>query len=71
MKKYLLAIVLVLILPLNVYAFENLEKGSAGGNVKEIQEILIDLGYLSGTADGQFGGMTEEAVKKYQENRGI
>lgn len=71
MKKYLLAIVFVLILPLNVYAFENLEKGSAGGNVKEIQEILIELGYLSGTADGQFGGMTEEAVKNYQVNSGI
>lgn len=68
MKKRLLVIAATFIMLFSnqVYAFDNLEKGSTGETVKEVQEILIELGYLSGTADGQFGGLTEDAVKKYQ-----
>ena len=73
MKKTLLIVSLlaVMMMPFNVYAFDNIEKGSSGDVVKEVQEILISLGYLTGQADGQFGGMTEEAVKKYQADNEI
>ena len=48
-----------------------LELGSAGSEVKKLQKRLIDLGYLSGTADGKFGEMTETALKAFQEANGL
>ena len=47
------------------------KKGSKGEDVKEIQERLIELGYLQGKADGDFGKKTEEAVKAFQQNKGL
>ena len=35
--------------------------------MKALQEALIELGYLKGTADGKFGSGTEKAVKAFQE----
>lgn len=43
-----------------------LKKGSTGETVKALQERLISLGYLSGTADGDFGPATAQAVKDFQ-----
>lgn len=43
-----------------------LKKGSKGQDVKSLQERLIDLHYLSGTADGDFGSKTAQAVKDFQ-----
>ena len=40
--------------------------GEKSDAVKKLQEALIEEGYLSGAADGHFGGMTEEAVKAAQ-----
>ena len=53
-----------------VLAFETttLYNGSKGEEVRELQQALIDLGYLSGTADGVFGNKTENAVRKFQKN---
>ena len=44
-----------------------LRQGSRGSAVKSMQEKLILLGYLSGSADGIFGSGTLAAVKKYQQ----
>lgn len=41
-------------------------KGSRNADVKAIQAMLIRLGYLSGGADGDFGGKTEKAVIQFQ-----
>ena len=41
-------------------------RGSKGENVRLLQQALINLGYLSGKADGKFGPMTEEAVIRFQ-----
>lgn len=41
-------------------------RGSKGENVRLLQQALINLGYLSGKADGKFGPMTEEAVISFQ-----
>lgn len=66
----LLAAVLVCLLPLSssLAAFQpsTLRHGMSGDEVKVIQQALITLGYLSGTADGVFGNKTENAVRKFQ-----
>ncbi len=53
-----------------VFAFETttLYNGSKGEEVRELQQALIDLGYLTGTADGVFGNKTENAVRQFQKN---
>ena len=45
--------------------------GDSGDNVRAIQTRLIQLGYLSGRADGIFGGKTKAAVATFQERNGI
>ena len=47
-------------------ANENLKIGSKGSEVRSLQKKLIELGYLSGNADGIFGTKTAEAVKAFQ-----
>ena len=50
-----------------------LKKGSSGEDVKQLQKILISLGYdMSGYgADGQFGSATEKALRKLQAALGV
>ena len=48
----------------------NLKKGSKGDSVKELQTILKEKGYYTGKIDGDFGSMTETAVKKLQKSQG-
>lgn len=47
--------------------YESLEYGTRGEAVQSLQERLIELGYLGGTADGIYGNMTTEAVKQAQQ----
>lgn len=49
----------------------SVRKGSSGTQVKYLQQALIGLGYLSGTADGSYGGKTQEAVRKFQKAYGL
>lgn len=49
-------------------AYTVLQNGSQGDNVYALQLALIEMGYLSGTADGVFGGGTETAVRNLQSN---
>ena len=46
--------------------YKILQKGDSGADVTALQEALIELGYLKGTADGKFGAGTEKAVKAFQ-----
>lgn len=48
-----------------------LAKGDYSDEIALAQEKLISLGYLSGTADGDFGSKTEEAVKAFQTANGL
>lgn len=48
-----------------------LKKGSSGTAVKNLQNKLKKLGYYSGTADGNYGSGTENAVKKFQKAKGL
>ena len=52
-------------------AARTLKKGSTGEDVKKLQQALIDLGYLSDTADGTFGAKTQDAVTRFQAVNGL
>ena len=52
-------------------AFEELKKGSRGDAVAALQEKLIELGYLKGSADGDYGNKTVNAVKAFQRAVGL
>lgn len=46
-------------------------RNAKGDEVKELQQALVDLGYLSGSADGQFGGKSQSAVSAFQQAMGL
>ena len=48
-----------------------LHNGSQGEKVWKLQERLRDLGYYTGTVDGQFGTGTREAVVACQTKNGL
>lgn len=61
-------------IPDGVAAFgtlETLAKGEKGDHVLPLQQGLKTLGYLSGSADGDFGSGTERAVIAFQEAMGL
>lgn len=47
-------------------AYESLEQGTTSEAVQVLQQQLVDLGYLSGSADGIFGKNTAKAVRAFQ-----
>lgn len=47
-------------------ANETLKRGSTGSAVKDLQNMLIQLGYLTGKADGVYGANTYKAVVAFQ-----
>ena len=48
-----------------------LRKGATGEDVALLQQALIGLGYLDGSADGQFGPGTQSAVMQFQAVNGL
>ena len=48
-----------------------LKSGSEGSLVKQLQQRLKELGYLTGTADGKYGSATTKAVRDFQANNGL
>ncbi len=49
----------------------NLSQGDSGNDVKSVQTQLIALGFLSGSADGQYGSGTAAAMKAFQQMNGL
>lgn len=45
--------------------------GMSGSVVQSVQYMLMDTGYLSDGADGDFGPATETAVKQFQADHGL
>ncbi len=45
---------------------EVIDENSPAASIKAVQEMLIALGYLDGTADGSYGQKTYAAVKSFQ-----
>lgn len=62
--------VLMALMPFQVFA-ANLSEGSKGTDVKEVQQILKDNGYYSGTVSGTFDAATKSAVKAFQKAKGL
>ncbi|MGN1369989.1 MAG: peptidoglycan-binding protein [Aristaeellaceae bacterium] len=52
-------------------ASTTLKNGSSGDDVRRMQQRLKELGYLTGSADGDFGDATEAAVKAFQARNGL
>ncbi len=48
-----------------------LRSGSSGSRVRTLQQALISLRYLTGSADGKFGSMTRSAVLRFQRANGL
>ena len=55
----------------NTAAPTSLKRGSKGDAVKSLQQKLKQLGYYTGSVDGDFGEGTEKAVKAFQERNGL
>jgi lysozyme family protein len=52
-------------------ATPTLFRGDETTGVAKLQQLMIDQGYLEGTADGAFGGSTKRAVKAVQRAAGL
>ena len=52
-------------------SYATLESGDSGEDVKKLQKRLIELGYLTGGADGKYGSGTKDAVKAFQKAVGL
>ena len=66
-----LCVLMAVCMTVSCFATENIRRGQKGEDVREIQETLISLGYLDGSADGMFGPRTEKAVLAFQRDRGL
>ena len=70
MKRLILILLALSLLgaafPASAYSAGTLRNGMEGEEVMRMQQALIDLGFLKGTADGKFGTNTENAVRKFQ-----
>lgn len=51
--------------------YPELRRGSQGDDVVTLQNALIQLGHLDGTADGVFGRRTAEAVQSFQKTQDL
>ncbi len=72
MKHWIAALTVLCLLAVPLTALtETLKRNSSGKAVAEIQQWLIDLGYLNDAADGKFGRKTEAAVKAFQKTIGV
>ena len=54
-----------------VYGYIGLVNGNTGSAVTAMQQRLIELGWLSGSADGDYGKNTVNAVKAFQNAAGL
>lgn len=72
-KLHVVLLSLLLVIPsISVASIsKNLKYGTQGSDVKELQEFLIEKGFLSGDASGNFFSLTRKAVIAYQSSVGL
>lgn len=47
------------------------KKGETSPEIQQFQQRLVELGYLTYKADGNYGDLTVQAVKRFQDNCGL
>ena len=52
-------------------SYATLQKGNKGADVQALQKRLIELNYLSGSADGDYGNKTKAAIELFQKAAGL
>lgn len=52
-------------------AYRTLKSGLSGSDVLKLQNRLIELGYMSGSASGYYDGTTASAVQTFQQRNGL
>lgn len=55
----------------DVPAYRDINDGLAGADVKQVQQLLADLGYYRGSVDGVTGPRTTAAIRAWQKNLGV
>lgn len=55
----------------NNFTMSNLTIGATGENVVQLQKWLKEYGFYAGEIDGNFGNVTQQAVKHFQNTTGI
>lgn len=69
-RKTIICIALILSLTLTAFA-ASVKVGSSGETVRQIQQKLINWGYMDGVADGIFGSSTLAGVKSFQQKNAL
>lgn len=55
----------------NPGSVDGLTRGAVGPEVRDLQQKLTDLGYATGPVDGQFGPITQSAVRRFQSSNDL
>lgn len=55
----------------NVPAFRDIGDRSVGADVRQVQQMLTDLGFYRGEIGGEAGAMTVAAIKAWQKSLGV
>lgn len=71
MKKIILTLMALLLVPAIALGATVLEVGSNGSDVTKVQKRLIQYGYMTGSADGKYGEKTRDAVIWFQKRNGL
>lgn len=71
MKKIMLTLMALLLVPAIALGATVLEVGSNGSDVTKVQKRLIQYGYMTGSADGKYGKKTRDAVIWFQKRNGL
>ena len=65
--RRIFSLLLVFMLLIPAFALAELRRGDSGEEVRELQQMLWDAGFIFEEPDGVFGRNTEKAVKWFQE----
>ena len=71
MKKIMLTLMVLLLVPAIALGATVLEVGSNGSDVTKVQKRLIQYGYMTDSADGKYGEKTRDAVIWFQKRNGL
>ena len=71
MKKIMLTLMALWLVPAIALGATVLEVGSNGSDVTKVQKRLIQYGYMTGSADGKYGEKTRDAVIWFQKRNGL